>query len=142
MALQLSLYNILLSYFFPNSSINLYNQIISLLAFVEATYSTFFDESETTFCSFKIKPIDVPPIVKTYLMMLLLLSLSPTISESTCPYRIVFDPPKHNDCVIVPLKYTRMHFTTTPTSFAIDGLVHAITYIKLPIADEYGTLDM
>jgi hypothetical protein len=89
-------------------------------------------------------------------VVLLLLSLSPAIYESTYPYRKVSKPPKHNACVVVPLKYLRIHFTTsqcslprlfiylltTPTACAISGLVQTIAYIKLPTGDEYGTLDM
>ena len=52
MALWLSLYNLLLFYFLPNSSMNLCNQIISLLASVTATYSASVIESATTCCSF------------------------------------------------------------------------------------------
>ena len=80
MALWLSQYNLLFSYFFPNSSINLCNQIISLLASVAATYYASVVESETTFCSFEIQLTVVPPIVRRYHVVLLLLSLSPAIS--------------------------------------------------------------
>ena len=55
----------------------------------------------------------------------------------------MFEPPKHNDCVVIPLKYMRIHFTaiqfslpglfiyllTTPTACAIFGLVHTIACI-------------
>ena len=156
MSLWLSLYNLLLSFFFPNSSINLYNQIISLLASVVATYFAYIDESETNLCSFKTQITVVPLTIKTYPMVIILLSLSPAISKSTYPYKIVFEPPKWNAYAIVPLKYLRIHFTsiqwslpglliyllTTPTTCAIFGLVHTIAYIKLPTAEEYGTLDM
>ena len=67
--------------FLPNSSMNLYNQIISLLAFVEITYSSSIVQSATTFCSFEIQLIVVPPTVKTYPVVLLLMFLSPTISH-------------------------------------------------------------
>jgi hypothetical protein len=86
----------LFSYNFPNSLINLYNQIISLLVFVAATYFAYVVESATTFYSFERQLTVVPPIVKKYPMVLLLLSLSPTISKSTYPYRTLFEPPKHN----------------------------------------------
>jgi hypothetical protein len=85
MELSLSQYNLLFSCFFPNSSINPCNQSISLLAFVEATYFDFFVESETTFSSFEIKLTIVPPTIKTYLVVLLSLCLSPAIYESTYP---------------------------------------------------------
>ena len=70
-------------------------------------------ESATTFCSFEIQLTVFPPIVKTYPMVLLLLSLSIAIYESTYPYRKVSEPPKHNACVVVPLKYLRIHFTAS-----------------------------
>ena len=47
MALWLSLYIVPISCFLPNSSINLCNQIISLLASVAATYPASVVESET-----------------------------------------------------------------------------------------------
>ena len=76
--------------------------------------------------------------------------LSPTISTSTYPYRIVFEPPKHNAWEVVPLKYLRIHYTslqfslpglfiylvTIPTPCAISSLVHTMAYIKLPTVDE------
>src|SRR5271156_4992429 len=96
MALWLSQYNLLLSCFFPNSSINLCNQIISLLASVRATYSASADESATTLYNLEIQLTAVPPTVKTYPVVVLLLSLSHAIFESTYPCRVVFDPPKHN----------------------------------------------
>jgi hypothetical protein len=96
MVLSLSQYNLLFSCFFPNSSINLCNQIISLLYFVAETYANYVVESATTFCSFKIQLTIVPTIVKTYPMVLLLLSLSYVIFESTYPCRKVSEPPKHN----------------------------------------------
>jgi hypothetical protein len=96
MALGLSFYNLLLSQFFPNSSINLCTQMISLLASVATTYFAFVVESETTFYNFKIQLTDVPPTIKTYPMVLLLISIPPSISKSTYPYRIMFEPPKHN----------------------------------------------
>jgi hypothetical protein len=150
MTLSLSQYKLLFSCFFPSSSINLCNQIISLLAFVAATYFSFVVESETTFCSFEIQHIVVPLIVKTYLVVIFLLSLSPAICESTYPCRTVYEPSKHNASVEVPLKYLRIHFTasqcslpglfiymlTTPTACEICGLVQIITYIKLLIVDE------
>jgi hypothetical protein len=92
MALSLSQYNLLFFYFFPNSSINL----CSLLASVAATYYAYVVESETTFCSFKIQLTVVPPTLKTYPMVLFLLSLSLSISESTYPCRTVSEPSKHN----------------------------------------------
>jgi hypothetical protein len=123
---------------------------MSLLASVATTYSSSIVESETTFCGFEIQLIVVPPIVKTYPVVLLLLCLSPTIFESTYPYRKLSEPPKHHALVVVPLKYLRIHFTvsqcslpglfiyllTTPTPCAIYGLVQTIAYIKLPIVDE------
>ena len=156
MAHWLSLYNMLFSCFFPNSSINLYSQIISLLVSVAATYSASIDESETTFCSFEIQLTIVPPTVKKYPTMLLLLSLSPTIYESTYPCRLMFEPPKHIAYAVVPLKYLRINFTsiqcslpglfiyvlTTPIACVISALVHTISYIKLMTIDEYETLDM
>jgi hypothetical protein len=146
MTLSLSQHNLLLSYFFHNSSINLSNQIISLLASVAATYSAFVVESSRTFCSFEIQLTDVPPRIKTYLVVLLLLSLSPSIYESTYPCRTMFEPPKHNALVVVPLKYLKINFTssqcylprlfiyllTTPLAYAIFDLVQTIAYIKLP----------
>ena len=116
MALWPSLYNILFSCFFPNSSINLYNQIISLLASIVETYYAFVNESATNFYSFKIQLSVIPPTVKKYPMVLLLLSLSPTISESTYPYRTMFEPPKHSARAIIPLKYLRIHFTSIQCS--------------------------
>jgi hypothetical protein len=95
-ALSLSQYNLLFSCFFLNSSISLCNQIISLLASVVATYSASIVESATTFFNFKIQLIVVPPIVKTYPLVLLLLSLSPAIYDSTYPCRTMYAPPKHN----------------------------------------------
>ena len=47
-ALWLSLYNVPISCFLPNSFINLCNQIISLLASIAATYSSSVVESATT----------------------------------------------------------------------------------------------
>jgi hypothetical protein len=70
--------------------------MISLLAFVAATYSAYVVESATTFFSFEIQLTVVTPIVKTYPVVLFLLSLSPAISESTYPCRKVYEPPKHN----------------------------------------------
>jgi hypothetical protein len=96
MALSLSQYNLLFSYFFPNSSINLCNQFISLLSSVAATYSTYVVESATTFCIFEIQLIVVPSTIKTCPVVLLMVSLSLVIYESTYPYRTVFEPPKHN----------------------------------------------
>jgi hypothetical protein len=96
MELWLSQYNLLFSCCFPNSSINLCNQIISLLASVAATYYVSIIESATTFCSFEIQLTVVPPTVKTYYVVLLLLSLSPAIFESTYSCKTVFEPPKHN----------------------------------------------
>ena len=150
MALWLLLYNLILSCLLPNSSMNLCNQIISLLAFVAATYSALAVERATTYCNIEIQLIVVPPTVKTYPVVLLLLSISPAISESTYPCRTRFEPPKHNDLVVVPLKYLRIHLTafqcylprlfiyllTTPTACAIYGLVLTIAYINLSIADE------
>ena len=69
--------------------LNLCSQLISLLASVTTTYSTSIDESVTTFYSFEIQLIVFPPIVKTYLVVLPLLCLSPSISESMYPYRTV-----------------------------------------------------
>ena len=152
----MSLYNPIFSCFFPSSSINLYNQIISLLASLAATYSTSINESAKTFYSFEIQLSVVPPIVKTYIMVLLLLSLSPVIFESTYPCRTMFEPLKHKACIVVPPKYLRIHFTaiqcylprffiyplTTPTTCTIFGLVHTIAYIKFPTTKEYETLDM
>jgi len=102
MALSLSQYNLLFSCFFPNSSINLCNQIIYLPASLETTYSAFVVESETTFCSFKIQLTVVPLTVKAYRVVILLLSLSLSISESTYPCRTMSEPPKHNAWVEGP----------------------------------------
>ena len=146
----LSLFNLLFSCFLPNSSMKLYNQIISSLAFVAATYSASIVESETTYCSFEIQLTVVPPTVNTYHVVLLPLSLSPAIFASTYPCRIMSEPPKHHACEVVPLKYLRIHCTafqcsllglfiyllTTPTSCIILGLVHAMAYIKLPTTNE------
>ena len=63
---------------------------------VAARYYASIIESETTFCGFEIQLIVVPPILKTYHMVLLMLSLSPSIFESTYPYKTMFEPPKHN----------------------------------------------
>ena len=75
---------------------NLFNQIMSLLASVVATYYTSIVESETTGYSFEIQLNVDPPTVKTYHVVLLLLSLSPSIYTPTYPCRIVFEPPNHN----------------------------------------------
>ena len=109
---------------------------MSLLASIATTYSTFVDESETTFCSFKIQLIVVPPIVKAYPMVLLLLSLSPIISESTYPCRTMFEPSKHNACVVVPLKYLRIDFTAIQCSL----LDCSYTYSQLPLHVQYLAL--
>ena len=63
MALWLSLYNLPNSCFLPNSSRNLCNQIISLLASIAATYSASIVESATTLCSFETQLIAIPTIV-------------------------------------------------------------------------------
>ena len=150
MTLWLSLYNLLFSCFIPNSSIKLCNQVISLLAYVAATYSASIVESATTFCSFEIQLTIVPAIVKNYLVALLLLPLSLSISTSTYPCRIVFGPLKHNAWEVVPLKYPRIHYIAfqcsllrffiylliTPTACVISGLVHTMAYIKLLTVDE------
>ena len=84
---------------------NLCNQIIDLLAFVATTHFVFVVESETTFHSFKIQLIVVPPTIKTHPMVLLLVSLSLVESTSTYPCRTMSEPPKHNALEVVPLKY-------------------------------------
>ena len=71
-------------------------QINSLLASVAATYSASVVESATTLWIFETQLTVAPPIVNTYYVVLLLLSLSPAISASTYPYRAMFEPPKHN----------------------------------------------
>ena len=109
MTLWLSLYNLLFFYLLPNSSINIYIQIIYLLASVAATYYASFVQSATTFCSFEIQLNDVPPNVNTYLVVLLLLSLSPAISASTYPCRTMSEPPNHNAWEVVPIKCLRIH---------------------------------
>ena len=60
-ALWLSLYSVRIWCFLPNSSINLCNQIISLLASVAATYSTSVVESATTLWIFETQLTVVPP---------------------------------------------------------------------------------
>ena len=123
---------------------------ISLLTYVVATYFASIVESATTFCSFEIQLTVVPPTVNTYHVVLLLLSLSPSISASTYPCRIVSEPPKHNRWEVVPLKYLKIHYIAfqcslpglfiylliTPIACAISGLVHTMAYIKLPTVDE------
>jgi hypothetical protein len=150
MTLSLSQYNLLFSCFFLNFSIKICNKMIYLLASVATTYSASIVEIETTFCSFKIQLTVVPPSVKKYLVVLLLLSLSLAISESTYPCRIMSEPSKHNVGVVVTLKYLRIYFSasqcslprlfiyllTTPTTCAISSLVQTITYIKMPIVYE------
>ena len=156
MALWLSLYNVPISCSLPSSPINLCNKIISLLASIAATYSASVVESATTLWIFETQLTVVPPTVNTYHVVLLLLSLSPTIFASTYPYREMFEPSKHNDWFVVPFKYLRIHFTaiqcsflglfiyllTTPIACAILGIAQTIIYTKLQAADAYGTLDI
>ena len=71
MALWLSLYNVPISCFLPNSPISLCNQIISLLAFVAATYSTSVVEIATTLWIFETQLTAIPPTVNTYPVVLL-----------------------------------------------------------------------
>ena len=129
---------------------NLYNQIISLLASVAATYSDLVVERATTFCSFEIQLTAVPRTVKTYPVVLLMLSTLPAISASTYPCKTMSQPPKHNALEVVPLKYLRTHYTdfqfSLPRLFIymltyliacpIYGLVHTMEYIKLPTTNE------
>jgi len=98
------------------------------------------------FCNFETQLAVVPPTINTYPMELLLLSLTLAISTSTYPFIAMFQPPKHNDLFVVPLKYLIIHFIatqfsfhglviyllTTPTACAISVLVQTISYIKLP----------
>ena len=154
MTLWLSLCNMPISCFSPNSSINLCNQIISLLASVATTYSTFVVESATMFYNFETQLKVVTPIVNTYPLLLLLLSLSPAIFSSTYHCRAIFEPRNHNFYFVVLLKYLIINLNsiecsfpilfiyllTTLTACAISGLVHTISYIKLPTTDGYGTL--
>ncbi len=104
----------LFSFFFSNSSISLCNQIISLLAYVRETHSASIVESAATLYSFEIQLTYVPPTVKTYHVVFLLLSLSHSISESTYPCRVVFEPPKHHAWEFVPIKYRES--TLQPTN--------------------------
>ena len=155
-ALCLALYNGWSSYFWPNSSRKHCNQILSLLVYLAATYSTLVVESALTFYNLEIQLTTVPPIVKTYPVVLLLVSTSPTRSKSTKPLRAELDLVKHNAFVVVPFKYHSIHLTTlqcsilglliylltTPTTWAISSHVHTIAYIRLPTTDEYEMLDI
>jgi len=96
MALWLSLYNVPISCFLPNSSVNLCNHIISLLASVVAIDYVSIIESATTLWTFETQLTAIPPTVNTYHVVLLVLSLLPAISASTYPCREMFEPPKHN----------------------------------------------
>ena len=136
MALWLSLYNLLFSYFLSNSFMNLYNQIVSLLDYVATTYSASIVESATTFCSFEIQLTFITPIIKTYPVVLLLLSLSPAISTSTYTCRTVSEPTKHNAWEVVPLKYLRIHYTIS-NSLYMDC---SYTYLELPLHVQYLVL--
>ena len=146
--------NLPITCFLPNSSINLCNQIIPLLASIAPKCFASVVESATMFCNFETQQIVVPPTLNTYPMVLLLLSLSLVISTSTYPSRESFEPPKLNAWFMVPLKYLRIHFTAiqcsfpelfiylliNPTTCAISGLVQTISHIKLPTTNAYGTL--
>ena len=136
------------SYFLPHSSMKLCNQIISLLSFVAATYSASIVESATTFCSFEIKLTLVQSTIKTYPVVLILLSLSPAISTSTYPCRTMFElqnimhekrylsNTRESIVLLFNALYLDCYMFTTLTAFAIFGLVHTMAYSKLPTADE------
>ena len=61
--------------------------------------------------SFEIQLTDIPTTMKTYLMVLVLLSLSPAITVSRYPCRTMSEPTKHKAWEVVPLKYLRIHCT-------------------------------
>ena len=73
--------------------------------------------------------------------------------ELTYPLIMNSDPPKYNATLEVPLMYLRILLTvlqcslpgsainrlTNQTTCAIPDLVQIMAYIRLPIADAYGT---
>lgn len=117
-----------------------------------AIYSIFIVDRATHF--YNLDCHDTAPIAKVikYPNVDLLLSMSLAISASIIPSKTIWDPPKHKHMLNLPFKYLKIHFTvshysfsrldknllTTPTTWAIFGLVYTITHIKLPTAKEYG----
>ena len=77
-------------------------------------------------------------------------STSPAMSASAYPTNTGSSLPKHKHLLVVPLKYLNIHFTvfqcsssgldknrlTTPTAWAIFGLVQIMVYIRLPTTKE------
>ncbi|CAL0310902.1 unnamed protein product [Lupinus luteus] len=69
---------------------------------------------------------------------------------SVYPINIGSSLPKHKYILVVPLRYLNIHFTafqcslpgldknqlTTPTAWAISGLVQIMTYIRIPTTKE------
>lgn len=74
-------------------------------------------ESATMFCNFETQLAVVQPIVNRYTVVLLLLSMSPSISSLNYPYRGMFEPSCHNARFVVPLKCLRIHITAIQCPF-------------------------
>ena len=110
----------------------------SLLAYVVAMYSTYVVDKATTFCSLDCHDTTPPLKVNKYHDLDFLLLMSPDIFESVYPSRIIFAPSKYRQYFEVPLRYLRIHFTsskcslprlarnllTTPITCAMSSLVH------------------
>ena len=138
-----------ISCFLPNSSKKLCSQIISFAVSVATTYLASVVDKAAIFCKFEALDIVVPLKVNTKPVVLFLLSKSLTKSTSTKPYSFKLAPVKQRHVSDEPLRYLRIHLIafqccfpgllmyllTTPTACAIYGLIHAIAYIKLPIAE-------
>ncbi|KAE8685516.1 F-box/kelch-repeat protein SKIP30-like isoform X2 [Hibiscus syriacus] len=91
---------------------------------VAATYSTSVVDVATTDCNFETQLTALPAILNTYpLVILMYLKILFTIFQ----------------CSLPGFAMCRL---TTPTAWAMSGLVHIIENIKLPTADAYNTRDI
>ena len=92
-----------------------------MLAFTTATYLASVVESALTFYNLEIQLTAVPPTVKTYPIVLLLVSTSLARENSMKPLKAEIDRVKHNAFVVVPLKYQSIHLKELQCS--IPGLL-------------------
>ena len=116
-------------------------------------YSGSVEDKATHFCNFDCHYTTPPANVIMYPEVDFLVSTSPAISASVYPHNRGLSSLKRKQILEVPLRYLRIHLTacqcslprlernlvTTPTAWAISGLVHTIVYIKLLTADAYDT---
>ena len=90
----------------PNSP---FNQIVSLQASVIAMYPAYVVNKATVVYKVAFQLIAQQPIIKTYPVRDLLLSRSPTKSESTYPTTLSLVLPKCKQTSVEPHKYLNFH---------------------------------